>query len=371
MKIFNVQSNPYFGQQLAVPFDTKGRQLVCNGLPRLNRLDCDIVSFGSEERPTQVTIATLKSISDLPCIYCGEPMLSIPDRNKLVQEGKDATGYKLASLLMENEKYLRRFKKDIARVIIDKAISSPQDNIQQILIKLEPDYIYDLERKQIDVLRNLKDKYYDAFKSKEERKAFQLFLYETSQWIHYERGTSKGVMPFKIKTFYNELESILSLPIFRDRELVKNILADAHKMPQSTESESAFIVKYAKRSPREILEMLFFEPLITAEHIKPQVDGGRNENMKNIAMACSYCNNARRGHIPMDVFVEKNPEVEKNLKKHLNKLREEGKKNRPLKHILDDSNNKEKQINQYIREIAKTFMWESKGRLNLREYVNQ
>ena len=205
---------------------------------------------------------------------------------------------------------------------MEQATLHPKENIQQLLIRLVPEYISALENEQMAVLRNLQAKYLNAFKSKEEQKAFTLILYETAQWIHDESGK----MPFKCKTFYRELKNILSLPIFKDKELVKSILKDAKRMPQSTENANAFIVKYSKRTPREIVEQLFVEPLTTVEHIKPQVAGGKSEAMANLAMACSNCNGGRRGSIPLDEFVEQNPNIEKNIKKQFKKLETEGKR---------------------------------------------
>ena len=138
-------------------------------------------------------------------------------------------------------------------------------------------------------------------------------------------------------------------------------------MPQSTESESAFIVKYSKRSPREILEMLFQEATVTLEHIKPQMVGGNLENMKNAAIVCNYCNGARRGHIPMDIFAVENPEIENNIKKQFDFLEKRGQMEKRLKHI---SKNQNDEMKLYVSGIARTYMRESKGRLDLREYVD-
>ena len=127
-----------------------------------------------------------------------------------------------------------------------------------------------------------------------------------------------------------------------------------------------FIVKYSKRSPREILEMLFYEPTVTLEHIKTQMAGGTKENMKNAAMACSYCNGAIRGHIPMDIFVAENPKIEKNMKKQFDFLIKTGQRKQKLKHIRE---NQTGEMNMYVSGIAQTYMRESKGRLHLEEYV--
>lgn len=353
-------------------------------------LQQDIVSFGKKANKTPLINSEtdlvyhrvyneLKNIPNLPCVYCGEPMLSIPNRKRIIKELSSNTGEELINTIEKNKKFFRAHKQEVAQNVIKIAKLHPDDNIQEIFKKLAPQYRSKLENEQMEVIRKINTLYGNSFDTQEETKLFQSLLYETTQWIN----SSNEDEPFKRKAFLRELKRILLLPIFkRNNQTIKKILAEAENLPQSIESENAFVVKYHRRSPREIAELMIYEPMSTIEHIKPQQNGGLT-TPKNLSVACARCNNLVRNNKPMSEFVDEHPEINKNIRKNFDailvysakqskqlyeKLSEKNIDNENYKRYLQSLSENEA-FNNYISAIAQTYMKESKGKLDLNKYV--
>ena len=264
------------------------------GCPVLNYLKSDNYEFDS------FTKRDLKNLPDVPCVYCGELMISVPRRTRLIYAMQNAKGMDLVKLLRDNERYLSSDKYLIAEQIISKARRYKDLNIKQLLQKLVPEHLPLLEEEQMAVLRKIEGLYLDSFSTQEQKDVFSMFLYDTYLWVHNEGKENN----FKLKEFYNELHSLLCIPIFSDRSLNSRILKTAKEMPQSMDSINAFIVKYASREIPEIVSQLFHDALISIEHIKPQTSGGKNE-LSNYSLAHTSCNK-NRSHIPMKEFAKIN-----------------------------------------------------------------
>jgi len=387
MKIFNVQLNH---QPNTISYSPQ-RAGMANSLLMKGALNRDTVSFGNASdggviNQTQADISSrvhsfnsIESIPDLPCVYCGEPMLARQDKIKLIHSVAHCKGEKLAEVLHEN-KYLRGVKVNVAEKICTLAKKYPNDNIQDLFVRLAPQYIQELETEQLSILRKIGKKYSNAFDTTLERTIFQRILYDTTQWINNEDESK----PFKRKEFLRELKNILYLPVFRNRNVVQRIMADAEQMPQSFESESAFVVKYHRRSPQEIATQFFYESGSTREHIKTKTSGGP-AIPENLSLACAYCNNFVRNNVPMDKFVDAHPEIENNIRKNLNAILAAGsERNTKAISIIQSQKPTNPKVLEYIEKlkassgcgwytsaIAKQYMAESKGKLHLEEYLNK
>ncbi len=373
MKIFNVQLNsPSAFTKNSQNYLYSSRFGELSRAVNLNQIDRDTVSFRSAKTRTnkdlgevlkvpvipKITTNFLRKIPNLPCVYCGEPMLALSVRNDIVASAKNATGENLIKILTDNAKFFRKNKSDIVSQIIAKAHKYPDYNIQELLLALKPDYLELLENEQKEIIRNIGAKFAQYFVSPQAKKISSLFLYEATQWVNDEIGTE----PFKCQVFYKELKEILKLPIFRNKRATEEILEIASKMPQSKENQSAFIVKYSRREPREIIEQLLYEPFVTVEHIKPQYNGGKTE-MNNLVIACADCNGRERGCMPMYDFVDKHPEIEHNIKKQFKYLKKISRQ--PGKYYMKDKS----ELDRYISDVSKTFMRESINKIHLEEYI--
>lgn len=385
MRIFNIQIASFNQKNPTVNQNAVGVSHI-----QLKSLDRDIVTFGaakgvagsiphvsSDPALTHKLLNDIKNIPDLPCVYCGEPMLASIDKQRIEAKLINAKGDELIDALNENQKYFRGVKKNIVDNVIKMARKNPDDDMSAIFIKLAPQYKAELEAEQLDVLRRLDLLFSKSFTSKEEEKIFQSILYETNQWINNENESE----PFKRKTFLYELEQLLTLPIFRNQQTMKKIMLEAEKMPQSIESENAFIVKYHRRSNREIVQSLLYDAISTYEHIRPQDKQGPTIP-ENLAIACARCNNYVRNNTPMPKFVDAHPEIHTNIRKNLdailntggdinkarrNKLKTNISKSESYLRYLQSLENNTG-YKSYVHAIAQTYMTESKGRLHLEDY---
>lgn len=96
------------------------------------------------------------------------------------------------------------------------------------------------------------------------------------------------------------------------------ILDIAKNLPTSKNSYEAFVVKYSRKTNREIFLKLIQKRQATIEHIKPRGDGGA-DNVLNYALECAECN-WERGNNSMLTQIEKNPKMPENVQKQINKI---------------------------------------------------
>ena len=86
-------------------------------------------------------------------------------------------------------------------------------------------------------------------------------------------------------------------------------------MPNSHTSTDAFIVKYSRKSSKDIATRLLSPSQVTIEHLKPRSYGGTNI-LSNIVLACGCCNSSRRSN-PLETM----PNLSVNLPNYFRTLR--------------------------------------------------
>ena len=78
-------------------------------------------------------------------------------------------------------------------------------------------------------------------------------------------------------------------------------------MPTSESSKNAFVVKYSKRSQKEITRRLFIASTATIEHIVPAFLGGAN-TMGNFLLT-SASGNRYRENMPLVEYIKRHPNI--------------------------------------------------------------
>lgn len=295
------------------------------------------------------SIKVLKDLHDVPCVYCGQPVLTNKERKRFVREISPKSGEELIHILKSPEvrKYLRNNKPNIAESICRYAKLHPKLDLQQILRGLVPNYVNQLEMDQIYVLSSINKKFLKRLESYEAQYKLKNFIDNAYMWIKLQNSD----YPFKRKAFIEDLKCLLEDNDFNDKVLAREILNEALKMPKSFENESAFIVKYSRRASSEIAWQLFYEAASTIEHVKPQSENGQTV-MSNLAIADAYCNNYKRRSIPMDEFYEKHPNMKKSIEKNLDRMLKEG-------------------FSDYVSDLAETYMQESQNKIDLTRYTRK
>lgn len=126
----------------------------------------------------------------------------------------------------------------------------------------------------------------------------------------------KTVFPFQRKAFIIALRKIADE--LEDTNLAHRLIQCATKLPNSSDSVSAFIVKSAESSAQKILYDLLYPSVGTIEHLKPSKSGGK-DNMSNYALASSLVN-SQRAHMSFATWLRKHPEVYENCQKYVDRL---------------------------------------------------
>ena len=112
------------------------------------------------------------------------------------------------------------------------------------------------------------------------------------------------------------------LPDYNDE--FKPIVEIARQLPTSNTSINAFIIKYADRSDKEIIERLLNQSVRSVEHIEADSLGGENE--ADNFMLVSRARNEARGNLPLKVFIKQYPGIPKYTQKYMNDIVNNGNK---------------------------------------------
>lgn len=139
-----------------------------------------------------------------------------------------------------------------------------------------------------------------------------------------------------------------------DKKLAGQITDSIQRLPTSTSSLDAFIVKYAYRDPENIGMKLYPDDFGTLEHIIPESQGGRI-----VIWECSADNSAR-GSISINNQHLLNPDMGENIQNSINRLinihnTDEWRK-------LTEPNAKAK-LKEYIFAVRNDYLIASKGKI--------
>lgn len=162
----------------------------------------------------------------------------------------------------------------------------------------------------------------------------------------------KIVVPFSRKTFMYDLAKILEdLP---DENLRNSLMSIAEKLPTSSESFSAYVLKITAEPADKIGHRLLWPSLASVEHLHPKSEGGL-DMLSNYGGARTVINSQRKS-IPLKEWIEFYPETRKNCQKYLDRLIELYSQGLFQKLNIDP---------KYIYDFTNTIEKESEGTLKL------
>lgn len=267
---------------------------------------CDQINFGHRFH--------LVNISGLPCPYCGEIMITPTELKFFGREISESAGRELAKKLriIQNKSQFP-IESKIATELIQQSKQKPKMNAQELLESMLPWASKKLINKQQPIL----DKFPEIIdKLTEETKQTALEnLADIQERIKHP--VSKHL--FKKKTAVGTYVELLKEEKSKNANnpntpfLIK-IVETLNTLPTSENNIDAFIVKYSRRSPREIGERLLEPSLSSVEHIEPDSSGGLSKPF-NYLVAHKDCNR-KRGHKPFDEFIREIPSITKHMTKY-------------------------------------------------------
>lgn len=328
----------------------------------------DEVSFGNGYQ-TCSGVRKLKSLVNIPCVYCGKKMIpsSLMDDLKFSNtpypmNTKQYTHH-IVSLIEPYKDSLMTIEKQVFEKIQNFHSKFPNLSLQDMMNILRKKALPSLVNDELSAINNAKNTAKLVLNG-ETKSSVLAVLDNNTRFLTNEKVASN----FKRKNLIKDLNRISCNE--SEKKAINIVLNDISKMPKSSEDVRAFIVKYSnkekinslspqtiQRSNEEIAQRLISPSLTSVEHIRPQVvfetnnEGGRNQ-MSNLVLAHSLCN-SERSAIPLNRVVEKDKGIIKYIQNYIDFI-----KNSIFNKTL-------KNMDSYPADLQKTFYKESKGKINI------
>ncbi len=290
------------------------------------------------------------NLKDVPCPCCGGKMIISKEfSQKLTDDVLLQTSSYAVKHLGQLQEYMHTVEKACFDKIREVSKKNPNGNLQEILLKILPEHLKRLKLNQFKVLDKI-----DAM-SNDLSIDSALKLRQITTNARFIIMEDTNFSPFKRKPLLAAMSSLKEeLP---EKDIATKICETINDLPSSSNDLSAFIVKYSRRSPREIGQRLISPSVVTVEHVNPQhplegVSKGEN-NPRNYMLECAGCN-SKRGNTPLDEWIHKNhAEMLVNVQKYID-------------FIIDKINSKVLvNYESYPEDVAKTLREQSKGLIEL------
>lgn len=278
------------------------------------------------------------NLPEVPCAYCGSPMISAKKINLFAQFLENKRGQQLQESLKSLLKGQHNStEKAVARLLVRKSQKFPDKNVPELLQEMLPNALARLHSKERKIFEEAKK---ITAELPQETKA------KTDEYFHIVNSAiNDNIFRRKIALagFWEIYESEKNP---KNRQVLEKAFDTLSTLPSSGHSTDAFIVKYHNRPAQQIGERLLDPYASTREHIHPQSEGGVS-NETNYLGTHKNCNNKRQA-TSLDKFVEMNPAV--------------------IGFIVENLRAVEKHIQKgetYLQDVSRTLFEESKGKIRL------
>lgn len=290
---------------------------------RLTSIDIDIQELLGvlkskifEERRSDINFEVL-NFEDVPCASCGIPTLTHEQKIKLLISIERAkSDEELNSIVEKNKRYLRPEFVEILdeyRYITSKFPNMSQGDIIKLLqskmdlsmdiiildtVDLIKKHAEDIELNQSD--KRLLNKYLNNTKNKFLNKERELWF----PYREYNTLIGETLMKMENPRKFELIDIARGEP--REKHIIETIL---YLHPNIL----------SKMSPlKGMLQNMFKQSVITADHIMPRDRNGGNDK-ENIAAFCKFCNRKKTDMLLKDYY-NFNPQLRINMQKYLNKV---------------------------------------------------
>lgn len=253
----------------------------------------------------------LRKLKSITCPYRG---IKIIPTNviKSFEKGleKCKTARELVQLLGEYQQNMLPTEKSIYCIFKDFALLNPDDNLQNCLEMIKANCLIKLKLEEMDVLDEV-----DTLTKKLSPQTALKIREKTTKCRQIIISNPKKDT-FKRKTFLASLEEII--PNENEREIFKDIKNKALFLPTSESSRNAFVVKYSKRSQKEIARRIFIASTGSIEHVIPASNGGYN-SIGNFLLT-SANGNRYRENMPLVEYIKRHPDIPNYMQAYINDI---------------------------------------------------
>lgn len=299
-------------------------------------------SFGGIECSAQNFV--LKKLERIPCACCGYEMISRNEATVFIKKVALSRGEELVDVLSSYLRVLKPLEETTVQALIEIASDHPNRDLRELVKLFADKHKPILEQRQIGILRKI-------------REAAQILPPKPFNELNaFILKSVELIRKSDEKTFFTRHEcaegiySIIKKEGFSKIRDKVRILTE--ELPSSTNSLVSFMVKYARKTPKEIAQMLISPSISTTEHVTPTFLGGIN-NTSNYLLECGACNSSRN-HKSLYSWIKLHPEMVRNTQRYIEKI---------TKAIL---NGEVEGFSNYPNEIRETLLRESEGIIRLR-----
>lgn len=273
--------------------------------------------------------SVLKDLDNITCPYSGVKMLSAKKLEKI--ESKLTKCKNISEQIDILEQYrpcMQKNEKHMFTIFKGYAINNPDGTMNDCLEMLYPEALAELKIEQIKILDNvdrLSNKM-DAKTALEVRKIttnarHKILNDDPNAHMRNPNARTEDHI-FKRKDLLMDLRDATINTT--NKELFDEMWNVASKLPKSSTSIDAFIVKYTDRSPLEIAARLLRPSTASIEHITPanpssdDIKAGENELTNFMLVSRDW--NSGRSNMPLDEFVKKHRNIPRYSQRHINDI---------------------------------------------------
>ena len=286
----------------------------------------------------------IRALDDVPCPYCGIKLISGKEFAQLQKQDYELPAEKVLSSFKKYEDRMHPVEKQVFNLLENLSKKSPKKTIRQLLDSQRDKHLQNLKSQEYCIFDELTE-YSKTFKNKDDAKAICNLVEESREIVNKQDAN----YIFRRKRLIEKLDNITSN--MQEKDKAEEISKIADKIPRGHDNIDAFIVKFTQKDA-------LIEPSVgSLEHIKPRHPQDGSEGGKNTFSNYLYASkewNTRRKNMPLDKWVEKNPQIKENMQKYMDA-------------VIEKINSRKALSNCRVYPIiaAETVAIESKGLIKL------
>ena len=278
------------------------------------------VSFTSVDNT--IVGKSIRELGDVPCPYCGTRVINGKEISHLNKENLGGASKNAVRLLKPFENRMHPVEKQVFNLIEDLSKKDPNKNLRQLLDKVRPQHLEIVKQQEYDILNRMSDYNQNNVKDEKDNSKVYKLLHEAVDII--DKQDENYI--FRRRRFMEKLNVITNN--MTDKESAKGLQNIAEELPRAHDNMSAFIIKFTQKDPKTKLEktpyqigISLVEPSVgSLEHVKPRHPQDNSQGGENLYSNYLYASkewNTRRRNMPLDKWVEQNPQIKDNMQAYI------------------------------------------------------
>ena len=315
------------------------------------------VSFTSVDN--SIVGQSIRDLGDVPCPYCGIKLINGKEISHLNQNTLGGKSKTAVSYLSKFEDRMHPVEKQVFGIIKDLSKKNPNKNVRELLDTVRPQHLENVKNMEFDTLNKMSN-YIDKNVSNENDNTKLKNLVNEATGIIQKQDEN---YIFRRRRFMEKFDLIAKN--MEDKESATALKNIAEELPKAQDHVSTFIVKYTQKDPKTKKEktpyqigIALVEPSVgSLEHIVPRhpqdnSKGGENKYSNYIYASREW--NTKRKNMPLDQWVQQNPEIKDNMQRYMDAVIEKINKGQAMR-----------RCKVYPIIVAETLEKESKGLIKL------